>query len=86
MPKAAPEPRIYTSDVRDLLIPHIRPGMDEGESVAAIAEQAGTSARTIYRILALETDTLGLDLADRLLVAVGESLVFCRVKERAKKV
>lgn len=86
MPKPTPEPRVYTSDVGDLLKRYIRPGQDEGESVAIIAEQAGTSSRTVYRILAGDTDTIGLDLADRLLVAVGESVVFCRVRERAQKI
>lgn len=81
-----PEPRVYTSDVRALLERHIRPGQDdEGESVALIAEQAGTSTRTIYRVLAGSTETIGLDLADRLLVAVGENLWGCRIKSRGKK-
>jgi hypothetical protein len=82
MPKVKPEPRVYTRDVKSLLAPHVRKGDEEGESVALIAEIAGTSTRTVYRVLALETETIGLDLADRLLVAVGENLVFCRVKER----
>ena len=85
MPKPHPEPRVYTEDVKALLMPHIRRGEEEGDSVALIAELAGTSSRTVYRVLAGHTDTIGLDLADRLLVAVGENLVFCRIKDRNGK-
>lgn len=85
MPKPAPEPRVYTSDVRKLLAPHVRRGDEEGDSVALIAELAGTSSRTVYRVLGEETETIGLDLADRLLVAVGENLFWCRIKTRGSQ-
>lgn len=76
------EPRVYTADVRELLRRHVRPELDDqGEAVALIAEQAGTSARTVYRVLDGSTKTIGLDLADRLLVAVGENLSWCKIKE-----
>lgn len=85
MPKKEPEPRVFTSDVKALLTLHIKPGEDEGDSVALIAELAGTSTRTVYRVLSESTETIGLDLADRLLVAVGENLWSCRIKDRNAK-
>lgn len=45
------------------------------DSVALVAERAGRSPRTIYRVMDYEDDKLiQLDLADRLLLACGTVL------------
>jgi hypothetical protein len=45
---------------------------EDADSVAAIAERAGRSPRTIYRVLDYPDDKLmALDLADRLLIAAN---------------
>lgn len=75
-----PESRVVTEDVRKLLRRSIRSrDEDDGDSVALLAEKAGTSTRTIYRVLGNRSDTLALDLADRLLVACGYHLHDVRV-------
>lgn len=75
MPAEEVEPRVLTADVRAAIRGEIRESdEDEGDSVALLAEKARTSTRTIYRVLGLKTETLTLDLADRLLVAAGHHL------------
>jgi DNA invertase Pin-like site-specific DNA recombinase len=80
------EPRVLTEDVRKVLRKVIRPGDDDGgESVALIAEKAGISTRTVYRVLQDPEDestaeTINLDLADRLCLAAGAHLMVCRLR------
>lgn len=74
------EPRIVTKDVATVLRRVIHPDdPDQGDSVALIAEKADTSTRTVYRVLSHSTETLGLDLADRLCLAAGYHLAECRL-------
>ena len=76
-----PEPRVLTEDVQIVLRRIVRPDQeDEGDSVATIAEKAGTSTRTVYRVLAGTTKTLSLDLADRLCIAADTHLSECRLQ------
>jgi DNA-binding phage protein len=75
-----PEPRVLTTDVQRLLQRVIRPGNDDdGASVALIAEKAGVSTRTVYRVLNPDEDkpTISLDLADRLSLAADSHVRFC---------
>lgn len=75
------EPRVLTSDVAAVLEPVVRPDDDDlGSSVSLIAEKAQTSTRTVYRVLSHHTETINLDLADRLCLAAGSHLAACRLK------
>lgn len=77
---SGPEPRVLTLDVQQILKRVIRPGEDDnGESVALIAEKAHISTRTVYRVLQGDRETLGLDLADRLVLAANSHLIHCRL-------
>jgi hypothetical protein len=80
-----PEPRAHTADVRSILRRVVLPDTpNEGDAVATLAAQAGTSTRTIYRILGGEyAETMKLDLADRLLIASGAMLHEIRVRTAA---
>lgn len=74
------EPRVLTSDVRGVLRRIIQPDADDaGDSVVALASRASTSARTIYRCLALTSETISLDLADRICLAANDHLSSCRL-------
>lgn len=74
------EDRVLTEDVQAILRRLVRPDdPDDGDSVALIAEKAGTSTRTVYRVLACTTDTISLDLADRLCLAADSHLNECRL-------
>ncbi len=82
------EPLVVTEDVRRVLRQAIQPDQaDEGEAVTQLAERAGTSTRTVYRVLNPRPRpdgslaTIKLDLADRLVMAAGRSLaeIGCRV-------
>jgi len=75
------EPRVRTRDVKRHLDRVLAYGddADQGETVALLAEKAGTSTRTVYRVLGLNTSSLSLDLADRLLVASGGHLSDCEL-------
>lgn len=76
-----PEPRVVTLDVQSILRGIIRQGVDDaGESVALVAEKAGVSTRTVYRVLQGTTDTISLDLADRLCLAADSHLTACRLR------
>lgn len=80
---SGPEPRVLTVDVQTILRAVIQPGVeDSGESVALIAEKAGISTRTVYRVLQGTTETISLDLADRLCVAAESHLRVCRLQWR----
>jgi hypothetical protein len=79
-PQKEPEPRVLTEDVQRVLRGVIQPDADDaGESVVALASRASTSARTIYRILALNSETISLDLADRVCLAANGHLMTCRL-------
>lgn len=79
-----PEPKVLTIDVAELLRRIVRPeDEDSGASVALIAEKADTSTRTVYRVLSENTETISLDLADRLCIAAGGHLSSCRLKTYA---
>ena len=74
------EPRVNTADVAAVLRRVVRPDDDDsGESVTIIAEKADTSTRTVYRILAESTETLKLDLADRVCLAANTHPSVCRL-------
>ena len=81
MPVASPpEPKVLTEDIRRILELVIQPDLeDAGESVARVAEDAETSTRTVYRVLRGEMYSVGLDLADRLVMAAGGHLSDCRI-------
>lgn len=74
------EPRVLTEDVQTILRRVVRPDLDdEGDSVAMIAEKANTSTRTVYRVLSRSTESIRLDLADRLVLAADAQLLECRL-------
>lgn len=74
------EPRALTADVQRVLRRVVQPDQeDAGESVVMLAQRANTSARTIYRILAKNTETISLDLADRCCLAADSHLSECRL-------
>jgi short-subunit dehydrogenase len=73
------EPRVITADVQAILRRKVRPGEDDGESVRVLANNAGYSTRTVYRVLKGETQTIALDLADKLCIAAGSHLAECRL-------
>lgn len=84
MLKAAPrrgESRVKGDDVARCLLRRIRPGEapDSAEVRAQIAEQVGISVDTVKRIEDGKFDWIGLDAADRLLVASGGHLHECEV-------
>lgn len=75
-----PEPRVLTEDVQAVLQKAVKPDdPDAGDAVALIAELAQTSTRTIYRILGRESTSLDLGLADRVVLAAGGDLNWCRL-------
>lgn len=74
------EPRVVTADVQRVLRRVVQPDQDDsGESVVRLADRANTSARTVYRVLAHTTDTINMDLADRLCIAADTHLSECRL-------
>lgn len=74
------EPRVLTADVRQIIRRTVHPDdPDFGDSVERLAEDSGTSTRTIYRILGNESDSLQLDLADRIVIAAHGHLSECRL-------
>lgn len=81
---SGPEPRVLTEDVQAVLRGVIRPGDDDaGVAVASVAEKAGVSPRTVYRVLnpSEAKETLSLDMADRLCLAAGVHMAFvCRLR------
>lgn len=76
-----PEPRVLTKDVQTILRRVVRPGDDDsGESVSLIAHKAGVSTRTVYRVLnPQDSESISLDLADRLCLAADSHLASCRL-------
>jgi DNA-binding phage protein len=78
-----PEPRVLTVDIQAILRARVLPGDDaSGDSVTQIAEAAGVSARTVYRVLNPEEgkETLSLDLADKLAIAAQSHLALANVR------
>lgn len=79
MPVAA-EPRVITDDVkRALNLAGITADKQNKGSVDRIARRVGVTPRTIYRVLECKTDTIKLDLADRIMVALGRHVSECRL-------
>lgn len=81
------EPQVMTEDVQRML--HacgVFGNGKDGESVEVIAQKARTSTRTVYRVLQVKTETIKLDLADRLVMAAGGHLSECRLvwKDRSR--
>lgn len=77
-----PEPRVLTSDVQAILTNVIRPTTDDdGASVALIAEKAGVSTRTVYRVLnpVESKPSISLSLADALCLAADSHLKYCHL-------
>ena len=77
-----PEPRVLTSDVQAILTNVIRPAFDDdGASVALIAEKAGVSTRTVYRVLnpVESKPSISLSLADALCLAADSHLKYCHL-------
>lgn len=76
------EPKVNGDDVRQILEQYIeRYGyMSRGEVVEVIAERAGISTRTVYRVLQGSREWLDLDQADRLLLAADSNLIDVEVK------
>lgn len=75
------EPRVLTQDVQRVLRRIVRPeAEDVGDSVVMLAQRADTSPRTIYRILARNTETINLHLADKCCIAAGTHLLECRLQ------
>lgn len=79
-----PEPRVDIFDVQLVLQRVIRPeDEDTGESVSTVAGRCRppVSTRTVYRALkpGPEQTTMSLAMADRLLVACGSHLAYCRL-------
>ncbi len=83
----ASEPRILTEDVRAVLRRVVHPDdPDYGESVQQLADRAGTSTRTVYRVLSGQAGArasgpaaISLGLGDALLVAAGAGLADVRL-------
>jgi transcriptional antiterminator len=70
------EPRVYAEQVRVILERTLDKAshLQRGDAVEVLAERAGISTRTVYRILEGGREWLELDQADRLLIAAGEHL------------
>lgn len=78
------EPVVMTEDVSKLLWRAVEPGHDQqGLHASVIAHRAGLSKRTVQRVLyrtkPYDKATMGLDTADRLLLAVGSHISAVRV-------
>lgn len=76
------EPKVLTEDVRQILRVALRPGEDDDSGgVSLLAEKADTSTRTVYRVLSeSHSESISLDLADRLCLAAGSHVALCRLK------
>ena len=82
MPVAA-EPRVITDDVkRALNLAGVTADKQNKGSVDRVARMVGVTPRTIYRVLECKTDTIKLDLADRIMVALGRHVNECRLHFR----
>lgn len=73
------EPRVITADVAKLLSDVIDGDTGREQTIDLIADKADTSPRTVYRVLSLSTETISLDLADRLVLAVDQHILSCEV-------
>lgn len=74
------EPRVVTADVARLLSAKIDGDTGREQTIDLIADKAHTSPRTVYRVLSLSTETISLDLADRLVLAVDAHISSCEVR------
>lgn len=83
-----PEPKVVTTDVQRILKAYVKPENDDaGESVTLVAENAGVSTRTVYRVLNPKADEktgeippIALSLADRLCLAANGHVSNCRLQ------
>ena len=83
-----PEPKVVTLDVQAILRRYVKPdNEDAGESVTLVAEKAGVSTRTVYRVLNPKPDPktgevqpIALSLADRLCLAANGHVSACRLQ------
>jgi len=75
------EPRVVAEDVQQILERYLerQAHLPRGEAVEVLADRAGISTRTVYRILEGTRDWLELDQADRLLVAADSHINDCRL-------
>jgi hypothetical protein len=77
------EPRVLTEDVQTILRKKVQPTEEtgNGQAVGLIAEKAGVSTRTVYRVLNPDEAkvTISLDLADRLCIAAGAHVAACKL-------
>jgi transcriptional regulator with XRE-family HTH domain len=76
------EPRVVADDVRKILDRYLDRAvhLQRGDAVEVLAERAGVSTRTIYRILEGNREWLELDQADRLLIAADAHLTDVEVE------
>ena len=74
----ADEPLVRCADVARLVAPYVTA---DNEDTERLAEAAGCSMRTFWRLLSgAHFEWIALDRADRLLTAVGESVNSCHLK------
>jgi hypothetical protein len=76
------EPRVVAEDLITILnrAGYFAPRSGrEGLPLAPLAEQAGSSVKTLSKLLRKEWKTIDLGLADRLCVAVGAHIGECRL-------
>lgn len=71
------EPRVTSASIRQALLDKY--ASEERVPVRVISAESGVSARTIYRILRLDTSSTSLDYADRVLIAADCHLIQCKL-------
>jgi hypothetical protein len=73
------EPRVLAADVQTIIRAKIPIENSGDASVALVAERAGVSTRTVYRVLQGTSTTIALDTADKLCIAADSHLFNCRL-------
>lgn len=78
---SGPEPRVVADDVREILVEALST-TDPERAVSAdvVAEAAGISTRTVYRVIQNHSESLSLKMADALVLACGRHLRECRLR------
>ena len=78
------EPRVVASEVLAIMERYLerQNHLQRGEAVEVLAERAGISTRTVYRILEGNRKWLDLDQADRLLIAADAHLTDVTVESK----
>lgn len=84
IPNPTREPKVVTADLQRILMERVDPDEDGYMNVHVVAERAGMSTRTVYRVLEGRKPTTPLDTADRLLIAVGLNLHHVRLTEEGE--